>query len=287
MRVGLYPALGAEVAGEERDGVKRRLGDRREARVGRHAVVSVVAVRRALAAAKVGVLPRSRKPIEALERRGQALGRDIDLLRKLGDASGLDEKLRPELSREALVRKRLAGAHGARDVFVPVVGVEHHPSGDALARLLMVLVHGDDDVDVRAGFVGEALAVPVDEDAARQALLDDQDPPARRPRKLRHRRPPRLAHQARRQPPAPSPCGSRRRCSSRCPRSTRPTPARGRTSAASPGCGRSRRRPAERPGPRGSGRACRPSSRRDPRRAPRRTRAPRQVCRATMVRRDP
>ncbi|MCY1458778.1 hypothetical protein D9M71_761920 [compost metagenome] len=89
MHVGEQAALGADVAGIHLHRIERCLEQRRQARVGLHVGVAVVAVEQRFALVEIRVLAKHGIAVEALQRVRQALRVDADLRGQCLDAVGL------------------------------------------------------------------------------------------------------------------------------------------------------------------------------------------------------
>ena len=171
--IGLEATLGAELSGIRLERVEGRLLDGRQARVGRDVLVAVIAIEDGLAALEVQVLTGARVVVELPDRLREPFGIDADLCRQtLQGVSHL------EVALEGAGEEPVGLLRGLQDrptgVFLAEVGVEDQIGRNTGLLGRVLLVHRVHHVDVGRGFVDEALAGLVDENAARERLLDHQ-----------------------------------------------------------------------------------------------------------------
>ena len=176
MLVGQQAAVGADVAGVDRQRVERRLRERREAGVRRDRRVAVVAVVEALAAREVGILAGRGVAVEGLDGGGQGIDGHADLLGEPGDGvGGAQDRL--DARAEAPVEGRRAGEDRAERVLAAVARVEHEPGRHRAARR-GALRHEPAGDMVGGRLVAETLAGAVHHDRPGQRTLDEHRPRA-------------------------------------------------------------------------------------------------------------
>ena len=180
--VGAQAALGAQVAGDDLDGVERRAGQRGQVRVGQPRV-AVVAVVRRVAAAEVLVAARRGELVEPGHGLDQAVGVHSGRGGQVGQAVLADHRPGGVPAAGEGLARRQAREH----VPVAVALVEDQPGRDVRVLRSVPVVHGVHRVDVRRRLVDEPLARAVDQDAAGQAAFGQAEV---RPAGQRDRRPP-------------------------------------------------------------------------------------------------
>ena len=195
MRVGDHPALAADVAGKDLQGVVGRLVQRLEAGIGQVARVAVVAVVAAGAAPEVRVFTLGGMRVEAGQGVFQSGRLDADGRGQVRHRIGLAQHF-PEARLEPPIPAGRPRHHGPHRVAGAIPGIEQEPRGGRGAFRRVALHHFPAGDMVGRRFIHVAPPQPVDDQAARQGSLHEHGPGSILVGEAEGRRPPGRVHQA-------------------------------------------------------------------------------------------